>query len=402
MSLKERIDAAYDDHTLNLLKALIAIPSETPPGNVAEIVGRVESEMRSLGFDTRILAKKPEKPNLVATRDFGGDGPTIAIYSHADCANVGEENRGFWTTDPYGGEIRDGKMYGNGAADAKSGLAALVGACKLLKDLRPPMRGKVILMATADGEVGDTDGAKWMYENGLIPKADFGINGDASNLEVQHVFRGRIFYDLTVEGKVAHSNSPHLGINAISKMAKVIQALDGHRLRFTPHRSVPDSSMAITTISGGTKHNSLPGWCRATLDVRIVPGQTIAGATRELEDFLAGLQAQDPDLKATVKLKEFGAREVCVVPAETPIVVETAKALEEITGRRASFRSGPGSTGCVMYFVDLGIPSIFFGPANLHDAHLPDECCSVENLGIATKTVALALARMLSATSVDH
>ncbi len=398
LTLKERIEAAHDVYTLELLKDLIRTPSETPPGDVRAIIARLEREMKSLGFETQVLSRKPEKPNLIATKDFGGDGPTIVLYSHADCANIGDDNRGLWTADPHGAEIRDGNIYGNGAADAKSALASLIGACKILNDVRPSMQGKIIVMATADGEVGDTDGAKWMYENGLIPKADFGINGDASNLEVQHVFRGRLFYDIEVEGKVSHSNSPHLGINAISKMAQVIVALDNYKLKFTPHPSVPDSSKTITVINGGTKHNSLPGVCRAVLDARMVPGQTIASVTKELEDFLAGLMAKDPDLKVRIKLKEFGAREVCVVPADSPVVVETSRAFEEITGRKATHLSGPGSTGCVDYFVKLGIPSIFWGPANLYTAHQPDEHCPVDNLAVTTKVSALAIARLLKAT----
>lgn len=398
LPLKERLDAFHSEYPLKLLKELIAIPSETPPGDVRAIMAKIGQELKAMGFETEVVAKKPEKPNVIGTLNAGSTGPTVVLYAHADCAAVSEENLRYWKTDPYGGEIRDGFMYGNGAADAKSGIAALMGACKAIIDAKIPLAGKIIFIATADGEVGDTDGAKWMYENGLIPKADFGINGDGSNLEIQHIFRGRAFFSLSVEGKVAHSNSPWLGINAISKMAKVIQTLDATTLTYTPHPVVPRSSMTVTTISGGTKHNSLPGSCHATLDVRLVPGQTIAGVQAELEGVLDRLRAEDPDLKVTLQLMEFGAREVVEFPADCRIVVEAGRAFEEITGRKASYGAGFGSTGCIDYFAKLGIPSLFFGPANIKDAHQPDERCSVENLDIAARVAALAVALIVSET----
>ena len=393
---KERLlAAAGGDYSLQLLKELIRTPSETPPGDVREIIALAEREMRKIGFDTRILAKVPEKPNLIATLSGDGSGPTVVLYSHADCASIGEENRVFWTVDPLGAEIRDGKIYGNGAADAKSAMAALMGACKAIVDARIPLKGKLIFMATADGEVGDFEGAKWLHENGLIPKADYGVNGDASDLNIQHVWRGRAFFTITVEGKVAHSNTPHLGINAISKMAKVVQALDNFKLTYTPHPIVPDSSMTVTMISGGTKHNSLPGFCRATLDVRTVPGQTIRGAQEEIQALFSRMMAEDPDLKVSIELMEFGARETLAFPSDIRIVREFDQAFREVTGEEPRHRAGHGSAGCISYFAEEGIPSIFFGPANLLTAHQPDEHCPIDNLVIATKVAALAVARIV-------
>ncbi len=394
--LKDRLlSLSGDDYSLRILKDLIAIPSETPPGDVREIIARLEREMRDLGLETQVIAKVPEKPNLIATLNPQGTGPSVALYAHADCASIGEENRGFWTTDPYGGEIRDGKMYGNGAADAKSGVAQLVGACRAIVQAGVPLEGKLLFIATADGEVGDLEGAKWLFENGLLPRADYGINADASDLEIQHVFRGRAFYNLTVEGKVAHSNTPWLGINAISKMARVIQVLDSTELTYKPHPVIPRSSMAVTSISGGTKHNSLPGWCRATLDVRLVPGQTIESVTAELKSIVDRLQAEDPELKASVELMEFGAREVLEFPADGRMVQEAARAFREVTGREPSFRAGHGSAGCIAYFAQQGMQSIFLGPANLKNAHQPDEFCDIEKLRIATQVTALAVARIV-------
>ncbi|WP_258358735.1 M20 family metallopeptidase [Moorella sulfitireducens] len=395
--LKDKLLAAYDkEYPIMLLKELIAIPSETPPGEIVAIIKRIETEMRELGFKTEIVAKRPEKPNVIATLNPDSPGPTVVLYAHADCASIGEENKNLWTMDPYGGEIKDGKIFGNGAADAKSGIAQLIGACKTIIDSKIPLKGKIIFIASADGEKGDLEGAKWMYENGLLPKADFGINADASNLRIQHIFRGRAFYTLTVEGKVAHSNTPQLGINAISKMAKVIKAIDDARLSFKPHPIIPDSTKTFTTIQGGTKPNSMPARCQATLDVRLVPGQTIAGVTAELEAILDKLRDEDPELKVKLELMEFGAREVIEFPSDCRIVKEANRAFEEITGQKADNGAGPGSAGCIMYFANLGIPSIFFGPARLETAHQPDEFCSIENLDIATKVTALTVARIVA------
>lgn len=394
--LKDKLFAKYDsDYPVKLLQDLIAIPSETPNGNVIGIIKRLEAEMKSLGFDTRVVGPRPEKPSLIAEYNKDATGPAVVLYAHADCAGI-DADLHLWKHDPYGGEIENGIVYGNGAADAKSGIAQLIAACKTIIDSELPLNGKLIFMATADGEIGDLEGAKWLYENNLIPKADYGINADASNLKIQHVFRGRTFWQFDVEGIVCHSNSPHRGVNAISKMNKVVTAIENLEFSYKPHPTIPAPTKTFTRIDGGLKHNSLPGHCMAILDARLVPGMTIAGINKEMEDCLDKLRAEDPELKVTLKLMEFGAREVISFPEDCRIVVEANKAYEELTGKKPDNGSGAGSAGCIMYFGELGIPSIFFGPANLLTAHQPDEHCGIEELHIATKVTALAVANIIA------
>ncbi|HWQ78520.1 MAG TPA: M20/M25/M40 family metallo-hydrolase [Anaerovoracaceae bacterium] len=389
----------YDEeYTVKLLQELISIPSETPHGDVVAIIARLEAEMKSLGFDTKVVSKNPSKPNLIAEYNKQGKGPALVLYAHADCAAI-EGDAHLWQTNPYGGDIIDGVIYGNGAADAKSGIAQLIAASKAIIDSGLPLDGRLLFIASADGEIGDLEGAKWMYEEGLIPKADFGINADASCLRIQYTFRGRTFWKFTTKGIVCHSNSPQNGVNAVSKMIKVMAAIEQGPFAFTSHPTMPDPTRTWTRVDGGVKHNSLPGRCEAILDLRLIPGMTIAKAGEEMEQILDKLRAEDPRLDVKMELMEFGAREVIAFPSDCRIVEEANKAFQEVTGQAPDNTSGPGSAGCIMYFGELGIPSIFFGPANLETAHQPDECCSIDKLHIATKVTALTVANIIGKQS---
>ncbi len=393
--LKEKLFANYDEYyPIKLLQDLIAIPSETPNGDVIAIIARLEQEMKSLGFETKVVGKRPEKPNLIAEYNKEGKGPAVVLFAHADCAGI-EGDAYLWKTDPYGGEIIDGVVYGNGAADAKSGIAQLIAAAKTIIESKLPMDGRLIFIASADGEIGDFEGAKWLYEENLIPKADFGINADASNLRIQYTFRGRTFWKFVTKGIVCHSNSPHNGVNAVSKMIKVMRAIEDGPFEFTPHPTMPNPTRTWTKVDGGVKHNSLPGRCEAILDLRLVPGMTIAGCQKEMEGILDELRAEDPQLDVSFGLMEFGAREVIAFDDDCRIVTEANKAFTELTGEQPDNTSGPGSAGCIMYFGELGIPCIFFGPANLETAHQPDECCPIDKLHVATKVTALAVANII-------
>ncbi len=392
---QEQLFEKYDEnYPVKLLRELIAIPSETPNGDVVNIIARLEQEIKALGFDTKVVGKRPDKPNLIAEYNKEGTGTAVVLYAHADCAGI-EGDAHLWKTDPYGGEIIDGVVYGNGAADAKSGIAQLIAACKTIVESQLPMNGRLLFIATADGEIGDLEGAKWLYESNLIPKADFGINADASCLRIQYTFRGRSFWRFKTKGVVCHSNSPQNGINAVSKMIKVMAAIEEGPFAFTSHPTMPDPTRTWTKVDGGVKHNSLPGHCEAILDLRLVPGMTIDQAGAEMEGILDKLRAEDPELEVSMELMEFGAREVIAFEDDCKIVTEADRAFEEITGQKPDHTSGPGSAGCIMYFGELGIPSIFFGPADLETAHQPDECCSIDKLQIAAKVTALTAARLV-------
>ena len=229
--------AAVDElsgELVELLQALIRLPTVNPPGEGYEaFVGDFARRLDALGYatagpprpggrprDAGPARRRPPAPEPARDARRSGDGPTVHLNGHYDVVPVGND----WTRDPFGGELVDGWIYGRGAADMKSGLAAQVIAVEALR--RVGFAGTIVQSAVPDEEtVGVRNaGMGWLVEQGLI-EADaliitepFGPDG----VGIGH--KGAIWGEITLHGKQAHGSSPRLGVNAVEAMARYLSA----------------------------------------------------------------------------------------------------------------------------------------------------------------------------------
>lgn len=383
----EKIDK---DYVIGLLGELIEIPSANPPGDVSEISRRVEKEMRNIGI-TDIEIIEPEKGRRNVMGRIGkGNGPTITLYGHLDVVPVREEEEKEWRTPPLKGTIVDGKMYGRGAADTKSGLASMLSAAKALIETGVEIPGKVVFLAAADGETGDIWGIKYLEEKGLIG-GDMVIACEPSGFQIIRLFKGRIWFEVSVNGKAVHASVPDQGVNAIIKMVKVIDALNNSRLTFTPDPVLGDSTIAFSTVRGGSVPNAVAGFCKATFDVRLVPGQTVNGVKSEFQAVLDGLKKEDLELDVTLDILPGAGREVCETPMDSKIVKYVQEAFKHVMGHDAPFGAGIESPGAVYHFIRTGAQGVFFGPGAIWEAHLPNEFVILDRLYNMAKMYAVTI-----------
>jgi succinyl-diaminopimelate desuccinylase len=302
-----------------------------------------------------------------------------------------------WTREPFGGELEDGWIYGRGAADMKSGLAAQVIAVEALR--RSGWAGRVVHSAVPDEEtVGvDNAGTGWLVEQGLI-QADaviitepFGPDG----VGIGH--KGAIWGEITVHGKQAHGSSPRLGVNAVEGMARYLAHLDAElrprldervtELGVTPPE--PRSTLSFDTIHGGAATNIVPDRCTVTFNRRLLPGEALAAAREEL---LAPLDA----LGLRWEYRETYATEPTLVSEDEPVVRAACRAVRRL-GLEPRLLISAGSDDQRFVVHRAGIAnSLVYGPGTTALSHVSDERISVEDLVLGTKGLALILAELLS------
>jgi acetylornithine deacetylase/succinyl-diaminopimelate desuccinylase-like protein len=225
------------DRTTEILQRLIRFDTVNPPGNEAPAQEYLRELLSGAGFECELLAATEGRPNQVARLPGRSDGPTLVLLGHVDTvlASPGE-----WSVDPWSGELRDGCVWGRGAVDMKSQVAAEVAAAvTLAEEGWRPEAGELKLVLTADEEAGAEFGAKWLCEQHPDKvRADLVVNEGAGEV---FEFDGRRFYGvcvgekgvfrftLTTEGRAGHASIPRIGENALVKMAPILDALSDGR-----------------------------------------------------------------------------------------------------------------------------------------------------------------------------
>jgi len=216
-----------------LLSQLIRFNTVNPPGDELALQEHLASHLTQAGFDCELLGARRERPNLLARLRSGRDGPTLCYLGHVDTVLADPEE---WSHGPWSGELADGFLWGRGALDMKSQVAAEVaGAASLARSGWRPARGELLIVAVADEETGGSLGAKWITEQHPDKvRCDLLINeGGGGSFE----YRGRRCYGLccaekgvfrfavTTSGVAGHASMPAMGDNALLKMAPLLQRL---------------------------------------------------------------------------------------------------------------------------------------------------------------------------------
>ncbi len=393
---------AHRDDITAFLASLVRTPSDNPPGDCAGHAAVTAGLLEQLGFTVErhsvpeALARAHgmvSVVNLVVRRRFG-PGPVIALNAHGDVVPPGEG----WTADPYGAEIRDGWMYGRGAAVSKSDIASYAFALAAL-EAAGLTRGTVELHITYDEETGGEIGPGWLLSEG-VSKPDIAL-GAGFSYQVVEAHNGCLHLEVEVAGRSAHAAKPWTGVDALEAANGILSALYAWRPSLAARESrvagIGAPQLTIGTIVGGINTNVVPDKVTFRLDRRIVPEENPA----EVEDELRGIIAGVAYPGATVSV-----RRILLATPLTP--TPAAKQLTEMLCARASAVLGTsiGAGGVPLYtdarhYAAAGVPIVLYGagPRSIEEAnaHRADERVPLAELYAATEIVALAIADYLSA-----
>jgi acetylornithine deacetylase/succinyl-diaminopimelate desuccinylase-like protein len=229
--------AALERRTTEILQRLIRFNTVNPPGNEEPAQLWLRSLLEEAGFDCELPAAVPGRPNLVARMPGGSDGPTLCLLGHVDTVLADPED---WQVDPWAGELRDGCVWGRGAKDMKSQVAAeTAAALALIEQGWRPEAGELKLVFTCDEETGAAKGAAWLTsEHPELVRADLVVNEGAGELIRRGEHRvygvcvaekGVFRFTLDTHGRSGHASVPRIGENALLKLAPHLSALAGVR-----------------------------------------------------------------------------------------------------------------------------------------------------------------------------
>jgi succinyl-diaminopimelate desuccinylase len=375
---------------VELTKELIRIRSENPPGNQKPIADFVESIMKEVGLEVERYDYAENKPNVIG-RLGKNDRPALMMNGHLDTVPVTDV--GGWRFNPFEPTIDNGKLYGRGAADMKGGLAAMICAAEEVAEADFDLKGSLLLVCAVDEEVTGY-GTMDIIEKGYT--ADYGVVGEPTQLSVQTASKGAIHFVASTNGRAAHSSLPQLGINSIYKMAKVCLSIQdmNNELREVSHPLVGNPTIVVTTIRGGENEAFVPARCEIDINRRLVPGESLEQAKKQLSRLFEKLMTDDSSLK--IESKVSVECEPSETPAEEHIVQVCREAVAKVVG------SDPGITGfpatCDMRFmVNQGrIPTVVMGPGSLEQAHSCDENIEIEQITRAKNVYKFVAIRLLS------
>lgn len=388
--LQQKVLAAIDPgEVAGLLAKLVQFPSVNPPGEEKAIAEFLADYMQQRGLEAELEESLPGRPSALGTLAGSAGKPTLIFNGHIDVVPATEG----WSFDPFAGILKDGRVYGRGSADMKGGVAAMVTAAAVVRRAGVPLRGTLKLLCAADEESGEA-GTRTALARGL--RGDFAIVPEPTSLQPVIAHKGVIHFAVTTRGVTAHGSTPELGLNAIEKMCEVVSALDNYKgdLATKTHRLVGPATINIGTITGGVKTNVVPDYCRMTVDRRILPGETVAEAKREMEAVIEKARQKDADLQVQL------AVEVETAPMEIadnePVVEALQRVGRQVLGRAVPIGSWPATSDAGVMVSRGGIPTVIFGPGDINMAHKPDEWVDLGEVVQATRIFALTIVDLLT------
>jgi acetylornithine deacetylase/succinyl-diaminopimelate desuccinylase family protein len=376
---------------IELLQAVVRIPSPNPPGDTRAMAAYVAEAMCAVGCEVTMPAPdaKPEAVSVVAS--IGSGAPVIMLHAHIDTVPVAADEAHQWTSDPYAAEIRDGRVYGKGSVDDKAPLAAMMQAVFAIAARRDQLRGTVVLVAAAEEEVGGKLGTRWLAENGHLPMADFIVVGEQTYNRVATAHKGVVRATVRATGRSVHATNPDRGVNAITAMARAVLALEQyhHDLAQRVHPMVGVPTCNVGVIQGGSTANAVPDSCAAYLDRRMIPGEDPAEVQRELQAVVASVAAG----QAALSVGDFLVSNWFSSTVETPLAAAFLDCV------RQELQADPGPTGYLpgsdakhLTRLTRG-EMVIFGPGSYEVAHAFDEYVDIAELEATARILRTFLER---------
>lgn len=404
-TLLAKIDA---DEVVELTRALIRIPSVHRPGdpdaNESRVAAFVEAWLRREGFAVEVQSVAPGRPNVIGW--IGEKTPgrhSLLLEGHTDVVTEGDPAD--WTWPPFGAEMVDGRIYGRGAADMKSGLAAaMVAAAAFIRAGITP-RGKLVVGALVDEEDGMI-GVRHLVDSPIGRELDAAIICEPEENELCLEQRGVVWARFRVRGKMAHGAMPEAGINPISCLGVILReapALE-RRLRRVCERSrhLRPPTVTPTVIQGPARgvgvpqSNVIPAVGELVLDVRLTPGIDADGIHAELEAVCRKAEGAYPGAKVEWEaINSF--RLATRVDKSEALVQAMIGGVKAGAGRSPRYGGVPGSTDGTILRMELGIPIVTCGPGNRLIPHQVNEYVDAAEIVEAARIYAASALNYLEA-----
>ncbi|MDA8218149.1 MAG: M20 family metallopeptidase [Dehalococcoidales bacterium] len=384
-------DFAAADTALGLTQALVRIPSENPIGKEAECARFVAEWFRRLGVTVTVDELAPGRPNVIA-RLPGGSEPPLVYLAHLDTVPAGQG----WSVDPFGGIVHDGRLYGRGAADMKSGVAAAMMAMKQIAESGIVPKRDFLVCATVDEEGASMLGAVDLVKRGLVGADALIVASEPTSLDLVVAQKGVMWYRLETWGKMAHAGTPHIGADALYGLAKAIVAIkEAFAALPYDHPILGRATVTVGQAAGGVKTNVVPDQAWAEIDTRLVPPLMPAAAESMIREVVEAAASSVPGVQGAVSVVTID-RPPVEASADSPLLPAFAEAFKEATAKEIRQSGFPAYTDAAIIAAMTGNPNcVLFGPGHLEQAHTVDEFVPVEEIEVAAAVLGRTAAILL-------
>ncbi|HOB00719.1 MAG TPA: ArgE/DapE family deacylase [Casimicrobium huifangae] len=407
-TLAQFIDSHHAEQ-IEFLRQIVRVPSDTPPGHNNPPAEKAAELLTAKGYNVERFAVPEQRvrdygmqsiTNLIVRQKFGtGTGPTIALNAHGDVVPPGEG----WSFDPYGGEVRDGRMYARGVAVSKSDIAGFTFALDALKAAEragAKLNGNVELHLTYDEEFGGLAGPGYLLEQ-KATKPDYVI-GASFSYTIVTAHNGCLQFEVTVHGTATHGSMPETGHDALQAANAILNAIYGKLPDLAKIKSkvpgINTPTMLVGQIAGGTNTNVVPGKVVMKMDRRLIPEENPAEVEAQVRAMIEGAVAGRTGIRVEIK-RILLANALKPLPGNAKLVAALQKHGERIMGEPIPAIGVPLYTDARLYG-EAGIPVVLYGagPRTVPESNAKraDENLLLEDLRKATQVVACAVADLLS------
>ena len=358
-------------NAVDLSSELIRFNTINPPGQEGTCADYLAQLLTDSGFRCETVLLDEGRPNLVARIGGSKDKLAIAFTGHLDTVPLGAQP---WTVPPHGGLIRDDRLWGRGASDMKSGVAAFVVAA-INCAARLEGTAGVVLYITAAEETG-SEGAFALARSGIRDHAGALVVAEPTTNRPLCGHKGALWLKATTRGVTAHGSMPEQGVNAVYAAARAVARLEGFDFNVARHPVMGAPTLNVGTLHGGANINSVPDRAEIGIDIRTIPGMRHATLRDQIASYLG------PDVDVTP-----------IMDVESVWTDPSSPWLQQVFDVCAEVQGSPAAVATAPYFTDAsvltpalgGVPTVVLGPGPAHMAHQTDEWCECARIDEAVR-----------------
>ncbi len=371
------------DDVTRLLSALVAIPSVNPMGRSLEgpeyLEGRLsaylEAWFRELGVRCQRQMAAPGRDNVLAWYEAPDARRLILFDVHQDTVPTDG-----MTIPPFVPTIEGGRIYGRGSCDVKGSMASMLSAFARLVRERPAGSASVLLACTVDEEFTHVGSSRLAA---MPHGANLAIVAEPTMLNLVHCHKGVLRWKIRTKGIACHSSTPEAGVNAIYRMATVLESLKTYAQVLRSSGADPvlgPPTLSVGRIDGGQSVNVVPDWCEIEVDRRLIPGENAVSAIKSVREVLDRIDGAGDSFE----ISEPWVHMPPLVAHASNWIEPLTSAVERVTGQRPRVMGVPYGTDAGPLSA-AGTPCVVFGPGDIAQAHTKDESIELDQVRLASE-----------------
>ncbi|KAK1141784.1 hypothetical protein N8T08_008449 [Aspergillus melleus] len=366
-------DSVSLTQTLTKIDSSNVTLSATPGAGETQIANYLTAWLEHRGIESHWIETVPGRPSIVGVIRGSGGGKSLMLNGHIDTVSLTSYER-----KPLSGHVgeKDGRpvIFGRGALDMKSGLAAEMAALATIKARGTPLRGDVIFTAVSDEEdasqgTQDLIAAGWRADGAVIP--------EPTNRVLITAHKGFVWIEVDILGTAAHGSDPASGVDAILQTGWFLTALEEYQSQLPVDEMIGPASLHCSLIHGGEEPSSYPAKCTVTIEFRTIPVQTDASILSDITNILATIAQNKPTFQFNEPRLTL-SRPSYKLPVEHSLVQQTAKIAGDVYGKRPSIESMAIWCDAAL-LAEAGTPTIVLGPAG-QGLHAKEEWVDVQSI----------------------